>query len=612
MTRDSKIMWAGGMFSANSNSHKAEYVGSSNASGASYIIGELSSGTSNSLLSGDTTGKAPSYNAKNATDADAYVLFTTDDNGNKTRKIHLYKSKCTSNMRCTYNGNYPKLFSNNKYIWYASFDDGKFVIACDYKDFSDTDSLKVRMPNNADSTSGYIKTVNSVEYSFTQDVFDRNNGTFATNMGMFSGCTNLTSCEVPCEMRKISNNTFSGCTSLTSYTKTPEFIGEIGMNAFSDCTNLSTLLIPRYASVATGAFSGCTNATSITWDDVSVKLDNTTSDKYNMTQISNNTFKGCTRLSASTFSGNIPKSIIIIPNGIESIGDNAFSGCTSISYLKFNGVKDIGQNAFYGDNSLVAVNGSNTVSGISPSAFANCTSLREFDFSGTKEIGVSAFTNTNLSSVTTSVLTKIESYAFAGCSNLESANIKSDNEIGKWGTNIFNGCTNLSAVTISAISSSNITVSADTFSGCTNLRICNLASGVKTIGNNTFRGKTNLTSCRIGNDVTSIGEYAFQQCSGLTSITVPDNVTTINYSAFGFCSGLTSITIGSDVTSIGEYAFYYCTSLSSITINAIEAPSLGSNVFDGLPSGGKLYVPQGSTGYNVWLDKLSNWELIEQ
>ena len=73
-----------------------------------------------------------------------------------------------------------------------------------------------------------------------------------------------------------------------------------------------------------------------------------------------------------------------------------------------------------------------------------------------------------------------------------------------------------------------------------------------------FNGCTQLTSITIPNNVTSIGSSAFEDCSGLTSITIPNNVTSIGSSAFEDCSGLTSITIPNNVTRIGNYAFEGC------------------------------------------------------
>ena len=61
------------------------------------------------------------------------------------------------------------------------------------------------------------------------------------------------------------------------------------------------------------------------------------------------------------------------------------------------------------------------------------------------------------------------------------------------------------------------------------------------LGGYAFEGCSELTSLTLPSSVTSIGTYAFQDCSGLTSLTIPSSVTSIGIMAFSGCSGLTSI-----------------------------------------------------------------------
>jgi len=138
------------------------------------------------------------------------------------------------------------------------------------------------------------------------------------------------------------------------------------------------------------------------------------------------------------------------------------------------------------------------------------------------------------------------------------------------------------------------------------------------IGNYVFYNCSGLTSIDIPSGVTSISSAAFYSCTGLTSIVIPDSVTSIGYGAFNSCSGLKSCTIGSGVTSISSEIFGSCRSLTSIVSNAITAPTIQSNTFQNIKTGGTLTVPSGSSGYDVWMGTgnyylgMYNWTKVEQ
>jgi hypothetical protein len=62
------------------------------------------------------------------------------------------------------------------------------------------------------------------------------------------------------------------------------------------------------------------------------------------------------------------------------------------------------------------------------------------------------------------------------------------------------------------------------------------AYSVTKIGDLAFDGCTDLTSVTIGNSVTEIGRLAFDGCTGLTEVTIPNSVTSIGDYAFKSCS----------------------------------------------------------------------------
>jgi len=93
-----------------------------------------------------------------------------------------------------------------------------------------------------------------------------------------------------------------------------------------------------------------------------------------------------------------------------------------------------------------------------------------------------------------------------------------------------------------------------------------IPDGVTHICHYAFAFCNGLTGVVIPDSVASIGDKAFMTCSGLTSIAIPDSVTSIGNSAFFSCTKLTDMTLPKSVTSIGDKAFDMCTRLTSLTV----------------------------------------------
>ena len=117
------------------------------------------------------------------------------------------------------------------------------------------------------------------------------------------------------------------------------------------------------------------------------------------------------------------------------------------------------------------------------------------------------------------------------------------------------------------------------FEDCKALKSIEISNSVRSIGDSAVRVCTALTSIKIGENVESIGDYVFIGCEALTSIEIPNSVKSIGGSVFSLCTALTSVVIGNNVESIGFEAFYGCSSLTSIEIpNSVEI--IGNNAFE--------------------------------
>ncbi len=470
---------------------------------------------------------------------------------------------------------------------------------------------------------------------------------------------------IPEDIEKIQDNAFYGCDSLISVT-IPNNVTSIGDYAFCECTKIKD--ITNYAATPQAIKSnvwGSLNKSSCTlhipaasinlykaangWKDFTKieVLPNYDVDVvvWNLTD-SVLTISGAGTMTDYSSTSSIPwysyrSSIksVVIEEGVTSIGDYAFYGCSSLTSVTIsNSVTSIGYRAFYNCSSLTSITIPDGVTSIGYSAFYNCSSLTSIDIPNS--------------------VTSIGEWAFYNCSSLTSIDIP--NSVTSIGYSAFYNCSSLTSVTIP---NSVTSIGEEAFSGCSSLPVTDnlryadtylvgavdkslssysIKEGTKWIGNGAFSGCSSLTSVTIGNSVTSIGSSAFYGCSSLTSVEIPENVTSIGIRAFAGCdslkhvfwnarscnnyyslenlffsnygdggeadvisssnhietfvfgdsvqhipgwlcygmSTLTTIEIPNSVTSIGNRTFYNCSSLTSIIVKSKTPATLGYDAFN--------------------------------
>ena len=165
-----------------------------------------------------------------------------------------------------------------------------------------------------------------------------------------------------------------------------------------------------------------------------------------VTSIGNSAFSGCssltsikipdsvTRMGDATFRNCISLTRVEIPNSVTRIGLNAFFGCSSLTSIKIpESVTSIGDSAFYNCGSLASVDIPDSVTSIGWYAFQNCSSLTSVEIpDSVTSIGKSVFQNcSSLTSVEIpDSVTWIVDYAFNGCSSLTS--VYYGGSAGKW------------------------------------------------------------------------------------------------------------------------------------------------------------------------------------
>lgn len=352
---------------------------------------------------------------------------------------------------------------------------------------------------------GYSVTVNGLNYSLSPDF------TAVAVTGLAD--KSITKLVIPesityegrtCPVIAIVYDAFSGCSSLTSV-EIPNSVTTIYTNAFADCISLASIDIPNSVTKIEGqAFSGCRSLTSI-------KIPNS------VTKIDYGTFRDCSSLT-----------LVEIPNSVTTIDRNAFSGCSSLTSIEIpNSVTTIGVSAFSDCSSLTSINIPNSVTTIGGSAFSYCSRLTSIKIpESVTSIGSWAFwecyrlTKAEFASI--EALCKISFY-------------DSDANPLSHAKNLYIGGEEITAL---VIPNSVTKIGSFTFCNCEGLTSIEIPNSVTSIGESAFLGCSGLTSIEIPNSVTLIGESTFAECGGLTSIVIPSSVTSIGKNAFTYCRNI--------------------------------------------------------------------------
>ena len=197
--------------------------------------------------------------------------------------------------------------------------------------------------------------------------------------------------------------------------------------------------------------------------------------EYRVTSLSNQAFFECSLTS------------ITIPEGVTSIGKQAFQSCSRLTSIKIpESVTSIGAGAFQSCSSLTSITLPEGVTSIGNQTFYNCSSLTSIIIpKGVNSIG---------------------SQAFDACNSLTSVNIP-------------NGVTMIASYT---------------FNNCSSLASITIPDGVTSIGSYAFYGNSSLAPITIPGSVNSIGASAFEKVEEviLKAVTPPTLTSSSVFSSY--------------------------------------------------------------------------------
>lgn len=348
----------------------------------------------------------------------------------------------------------------------------------------------------------------------------------------------------------------------------PGSVREIGDYAFSYKGGVNNVYLPSVRKIGKNAFMNCTvrSVSSI----------------GNLTEIGDRAFYNCPYLV-----------VFELPDGLETIGANAFYGCVAITWGDFTlpaSVTTVGEYAFCGNygitgftvpaqltaiadgmfaqcKNLTKVTLHDNVTEIGGYAFRKCEALEEIALpESVTTIGEACFAETGLKKIALpSALSEIPAYCFYGDRALTEITVPASvTGVGNFAFYQTTALKNLDLANVRELGSYALIGSA-----VETLR----ADRLETVGNYTFFG-TAIASLNLP-ELTVIGDYAFANMEKLTAFSA-EKTETVGVAAFYRTAKLRELNLPA-CKDIGDYAFMLASSLEKINLGKLE--KLGTYAF---------------------------------
>ena len=438
-----------------------------------------------------------------------------------------------------------------------------------------------------------------------------------TSIGEYAFTDGVTSVSIPESVVTIQNYAFYNCYSLEDI-EFSEGLKYIGEEAFYNC-NIGELNFPEtLEEIDDGAFSGNYSVYELNFPKShGVKIGNNAlmSGSWYWSQPDGPIISGKTFIRYKSYGSYIEE--YTIPDGIETIGSNAFSDLYSATKIDIpDTVKYISEGAFAYTN-ITEISIPDGVEFIGDRAFQSCYNLETINLPDSLTyIGAEAFQYCENLTGTIAISDKVTSigdYAFA-YTDVNELDITDNNSITYFGRDVLTDTNWYDSQTDGAIYISNIFVGLK--EDTSTLTSINIQDGTKVIASYAlycFDGNinipdsveyisdyslayTNVTSNNFPNCVKEIGNYSFYSCDNITYLDIPSTLTKIGDCAFYECENLTSMSDTKNITSIGEEAFCN-TPIVTFKIGS-KLKEIGKNTFYNNPALKEFIVDSNNPYYS--------------
>lgn len=359
-----------------------------------------------------------------------------------------------------------------------------------------------------------------------------------------------------------------------------------------------------------------------------------------------------TEISSCAFQYSYNLSTLVLPEGLEKIGDNAFESCGGnasvgmIDVVVPSTVKEIGTKAF--DTKIVGVTVGDEVTTLTASSLGT-PNMMELG-SGIKSIAVNAFKTENLRLIRLHAPTPP---SFSGTFNLTDLQMQAITVILDDGTkNLYDrhpvwsrfnlversasevsvelaGNTSLAdeiylasgvmpsrvtSLTVSGTLSDNdlsiikenmfsltrldlskttlTEIPENCFKDMTLLTEVVLPESLKIIWRSAFEGCRSMHLTELPDGITRIDRSAFEDCSAITVSKLPDALEYLGYSAFSDCTSLRSIVAGPNLSGSLQAVFFYCRLLEYADFSASKVTDFNANILQSCQALRTVLLPE--------------------